>query len=102
MPTSHQFLCPERTNLARKVQDPLNNLIEAASCRFSTGEHPTKQCVLIHSPDAYHPKVVGVTRADCLYCTQTLSLPRSPYSTSYTRSAITAWWKRWATTTRDR
>lgn len=102
MPTAAQLLCPDWTHTKPKFQDPLNNLAEAATCRFSAGEYPTKTCFLLHGKDAYHPTPTPVTQSECLYCTQTMVLPRSPYSTSPGRAQVKRVWRDWERVERKR
>ena len=88
----------DSVTLMPRPQDPANNRVEMALCRFRT---PDQHCVLIGSKDAYHSHPIPVTRSDCLYCVQTLDLPRNSYSSSDGRTSERQWWKRWAKSTRD-
>jgi hypothetical protein len=76
----------------KRHQDPVQNLIEAATCRFRVG----KTCLLVGSPDAYHCVPIEIDAQECRHCVETTVRYRSVYSDATERKTEQIWWKRWA------
>lgn len=95
MASKAQNLCPDATQYRPKLQDPINNLIEAASCRFRQDRGKERWCILIGSPDAFHPVPIQVDARTCRNCVETIIMDRSVFSYAGGRQQTKNWWKRW-------